>query len=89
QGGILIARTLGATLLGNAVVFWFARNPEDSEARRGIVLGQVISFAIAFILNLLGQLSGVMNTLGWSLVAIFLVLGLGYVYFLLVGSSTS
>jgi len=87
--GILVARFLGATLLGICVFTWSARNPEDSEARRGIVLGQFIHTAIGFILSLLGQLAGLMNPLGWSVVAIYLLLGLGYGYFLLVGPSTS
>ncbi len=64
--GILLARLLGAALLGYAVVAWSARNAEDSEARRGIVLGELIHTAIGFIVILLAQLAGLMNPLGWS-----------------------
>jgi len=87
--GIVLARLMGAMLLGICVFTWFARDPEDSGARRGIVLGQFTHCAIGFIVSLLAQLAGLMNTLGWSLVAIYLLLALGYAYFLLVGPSTS
>jgi len=79
--GILLARLLGAALLGYAVVAWSARNAEDSKARRGIVLGEFIHCAIGFIVTLLAQLSGIFNPLGWSIVAIYLLLALGYGYF--------
>lgn len=79
--GIIVARLLGATLLGISVFTWFARDAEDSEARRGIVLGQFVHTAIGFIVLLVGQLSGLMNPLGWSIVAIYLLLALGYGYF--------
>ena len=37
---------------------------------------------IGFVVSLLGQLSGVMNALGWLVVGLYLVLvGVGYGYF--------
>jgi hypothetical protein len=41
----------------------------------------LISQAVGFVVALLGTLSGVMNVAGWSAVAIYLLLGLGYAYF--------
>ena len=87
--GIVLARLMAAAFLGYAVVTWSARNPEDSEARRGIVLGQFAHCTLGFIVSLLAQLAGLMNPLGWSIAAIYLLLALAYAYFLLVGPSTS
>ncbi|NIV32089.1 MAG: hypothetical protein GWN58_22190, partial [Anaerolineae bacterium] len=71
-------------------VAWFARDAEDSAARRAIVLGFFLTGIIGFIVALLGQLSGVMNTLGWLVVGLYLVLvGGGYGYFQFVKPKTT
>lgn len=88
-GGVIVAQLYGVSLLGYAVLTWFARNAGESEARRAIVLALVISFTIGFIVALLGQLSGVLNALGWSTVAIYLLLALGYGYFQFMKPSAS
>jgi len=80
-GGAIVARLFGAALIGFAVILWFARNVKESEPRRAIVLGFFIEHVIGFIVALLGQLSGVVNNLGWSTVVIYLLLALGFGYF--------
>jgi len=88
-GGLLIARLFGAALLGFAILTWFARNAEQSEARKAIILSLFISDAIGFIVALIGQLSGVVNALGWSTVIVYLLLALGFGYFQFSDRSTS
>ena len=88
-GGIPIARLFGAALLEFALLSWFARNAGDSEARKAIILALFIGEVIGFIVVLYGQLSGVVNALGWSTVAIYLLLALGFGYFQLIKPSTS
>ena len=88
-GGLIVARLFGAALLGFAILTWFARNAEESEARRAIVLALFISEAVGFIVALLGQLSGAVNALGWSTVAIYLLLALGFGYFQFIKRSAS
>jgi len=80
-GGIFMARLYGASLVGNLMLSWFARNAADSEARQAIVLDLFVYDAIGFVVALLAQLSGLMNPLGWSIVVIYLLLALGYGYF--------
>jgi len=49
-----------------------------------IYLSQRIGFksdGVAFVLALMAQLKGVVNSLGWSTVAIYLLLALGFAYF--------
>ena len=85
-----IARLFGAALLIYCFVAWFARDAEDSAARRAIVLGFFLSGIVGFIVSLLGQLSGVMNALGWLVVGLYLVIaGGGYGYFYFIKPDTS
>ena len=81
--GIFVARGNGAGLIGIGLICWFNRSA-DRDALRGITLALFVSDTILLIATLLAQLSGIMNALGWGLLAItlFLVLGLGYFRFL-------
>ncbi|MEE9217379.1 MAG: hypothetical protein V3U32_08090 [Anaerolineales bacterium] len=81
EAGIQVARFFGAALLGYAAITWFARNTEESSARRALVLGLFLGFGIGFVVSLVNQLSGLQNALGWSTVAIYLLFALGYGYF--------
>ncbi len=72
---------LGAAFVGFAVLTWSARNANDSSARRAIVLALLVSDGVGFIVALIGQLADVVNSLGWSTVAIYLLLALGWGYF--------
>ena len=88
-GGLVVARLFGTALLGYAVLTWFARNTEESEARRAIVLALFVSDVVGFIVALVGQLSGAVNALGWSTVVIYLLLALGFGYFQFMKPSAS
>jgi hypothetical protein len=82
-GAAITAREYGAALMGIFILTWFARNAAESVARRAIVLSLFAYDAIAFVAMLLIQLSGGMNLIGWSIVAIYLFFALGFGYFLL------
>ncbi len=71
-------------MLGYGLLTWLARRAEESEVRRAIVLSLIFTFAVGFIVALQGQLSGVVNTLGWFTVALYLFFVLGYGYLQLV-----
>jgi len=88
-GGVVVTRLFGAALFGYAVLSWFARNAGESEARRAILLAMVVGDTLGFILALMGQLSGVVNSLGWSTVVIYLLLAMGFGYFQFMKPSTS
>ena len=51
------------------------------QARRAIVLALFIGNAVGFVVTLIGQLNNVNGALGWSTVAISLLLALGFGYF--------
>lgn len=80
-GGISVVRLFGVALLEFALLSWFVRNAGESEARRAIILALCVGEVVGFIIALFGQLSGAVNVLGWSTVAIYLLLALGFGYF--------
>lgn len=80
-GFALVAQLFGAALIGYAILTWLVRASGDSDARRAIVLALFISDGVAFVLALMAQLRGLVNSLGWSTVAIYLLLALGFAYF--------
>ncbi len=81
--GILLARLLGACLVGIGLICWFDKSA-DRNVLQNITLALFIGDTVGFIGALLAQFSGVLNALGWANVAIwlFLALGLGYFRFL-------
>lgn len=86
--GILMARVVGACLIGIGLVCWFDRSA-DRNALQGITLAFFVGDTVAFIVTLLGKLSGLMNPLGWAIVAIWMFLALGLGYFRFLRSSAS
>ena len=89
KAGTLVAQLFGASLLGFAVLNWFARGVTDREARQAILLANLASDAVGFVMALIGQLAGVANALGWSTVALYLLLALGFAYFQFMKPSTA
>jgi hypothetical protein len=82
-GGVFAAREYGASLIGNLMVTWFARNAIESEARRAIILGLCVYDAIGFVVTLIAQFTGVLGPLGWFAAVIYLFFAVGFGYFLL------
>ena len=81
KAGTLVAQLFGAALIGFAVLNWLARDVTDRGAQQAILLANLISDTVGFVMALIGQLAGVANALGWSTVAIYLLLALGFAYF--------
>lgn len=78
-----IGQLFGTALVGYAVLTWSARSAGDSDARKAIVLAMFVGNGVGFIIALIGQLQRVVNSLGWSTVAIYLILALGFASVLL------
>ena len=82
-GGVFAAREYGASMMGNLMLTWFARNSQESDARWAIVLALFVYDAVGFIIALIAIISGAINSLGWLIVLLYLLLALGFGYFLL------
>jgi hypothetical protein len=76
------AREYGAALIGVLMLTWFARNAEDSIARRAIIINLFVYDAIGFVAMLTLLLSGVMNALGWGVVIIYLFFAITFGYYM-------
>jgi hypothetical protein len=72
-----LGQLFGSALLALAVITWLARNATGAGVR-AIVLGLAIADSVGFVAALMGQLAGVWNALGWSTVAIYLLLALAF-----------
>ena len=81
QYTIFMSRFFGGALVQIGMLVWLARNIVDSLGRRSIVLSGLIGMAIGFGVALCGQMSGVVNALGWSTVAIYALFAIGFAYF--------
>ncbi|HEY6451297.1 MAG TPA: hypothetical protein VIX87_01720 [Steroidobacteraceae bacterium] len=78
---ILMSRFFGTALIQIGLLFWLARSIIDSVGRAAIVLSGLISMVIGFLVALQGELSGVINALGWSTVVLYALFALGFAYF--------
>ncbi len=81
-GGVFAAREYGASLMGNLMLTWFARNSEKSDAQWSIILALCVYDAVGFIITLIAIFTGAINYLGWLVVLIYLFFATGFGYFL-------
>jgi hypothetical protein len=77
----LAGQLFGVELIAVGLLSWFVRNATDSAVLPGIILALLVADVLGLIVTTMGTLSGVLNTLGWSTVIIYLVLVVGYAYF--------
>ena len=81
--GMFTAREYGAALVGTLLLTWFAKGVSAPDARRAILLDLLVYDAIGVVITLHVVVSGVLNMLGWGIVAVYLffAVGSGYVLF--------
>jgi len=86
EGGVYMARLLGQAFILLGLLLWLVRNTKETATRRAFALAVLVGDLIGFVISLQGQLAGTANALGWTTVIIYLVLALGFGYFLLPGN---
>jgi hypothetical protein len=67
----LMSRFFGAALFQWGVALYLVREVRDAAAQRGLVLAGVAGSAAGLAVALMGQLTGLVNAMGWSTVAIY------------------
>ena len=77
---ILLARFFGVQMLMVGLITWLAKDLTDASVRP-IITGSLIGDFVGAVVALMGTLNGVMNAVGWSAVAIYLLIALGFAYF--------
>jgi hypothetical protein len=75
---VLMARFFGSALVQLGLVFYLIRDVSDPTTRRGVVIGSFLGSLAGFVVSLTAQFWGLVNSFGWSSVAIYGVLLLGY-----------
>jgi F0F1-type ATP synthase assembly protein I len=82
--GVYMTQLFGASLISTGIFMWFIRDLSPSDMRRGITAAFFIGDVLGVIITLIMQLDDDVdaNALGWSNVLVYLLLGLGYGYFL-------
>lgn len=83
SGLFYMTRLFGAMFFMLGLMLWFGRNLSELDALRVMVPPVIVGDAIGFVVTLFAQVSGMMNNLGWFVVAIYLVLTVGFGAFLL------
>lgn len=68
---IWLARELGGAVIGYAVLAWMARDVKDPVALKAILWAFFVSWAAGFIVAVLRQASGAVNSFGWGAVIVF------------------
>ena len=86
DGGMFTAREYGAALFGNLFLCWFAKDAIESDVRRAIIIALFVYDLIGFIVTTITVISGVLSTLGWLIVFVYLFFTLGFGYFLVKAS---
>jgi hypothetical protein len=89
DGAIWTTRLVGGSILGFATLMWFGRKSTSVDARRAIALALLIQDTVGFVASMEIQLSGSVNTIGWSSPILYGFLALGYAYFLYIRPSSS
>ena len=83
DSGTFTAREYGAAVIGTLLLTWFAKDVKAADARGAILLDLLVYDAIGMIVTFLVVLSGVLNTLGWAIVVVYLFFTVGSAYLLL------
>lgn len=81
-GGALLAREYGANMTGTLVLAWMARDLGHTSARNPILWYLLVYDGIGFVATTMAMLTGVLNALGWGIVAVYLFIALGSAYVL-------
>ena len=75
---VLMTRFYGAALLAIALMTFHLKNSELTSEVKSVVLALLIYNAIGAIVTIWGQVSNIVNTLGWSIVIIHVFFTIAY-----------
>lgn len=85
EASVWATRLVGGSILGYATLMWFGRRTSSADARMAIAVALLVQDAIGFLASLEIQFSGEMNWIGWSNPNLYLLLAIGYAYFIFIG----
>lgn len=71
--GRFAAREYGAAMIGTLFLTWLAKDVGALNAKRAILLDLLVYDGIGVIITVAAVLTGVLNALGWGIVAVYLL----------------
>ncbi len=80
---VLTTQYFGAALLGLGLMLWFVRDCKETATVRGVLIGNVISDVVGFLVTGWGMIQGLLNATAWSSLVVYALLALGALYLLL------
>jgi hypothetical protein len=83
EASATFARLFGSAIMSFPFLLYFARKSDQSEFKICAVYSLFVYYALSSIFLLKTQLSGQMNSMGWSIVCLHLVFVLWFGYFLI------
>ena len=79
----LVSRLFGAALVAWGAILWSARGFRDEAAVRAVLISTGVAEAISLCFLIQGTLAGMLNSMGWVAVLIYLFGAVGCGYFLM------
>lgn len=89
DAAIWTTRLVGGSILGFASLMWFGRKSDSQGTRRAIAIALLIQDVVGLLASIELQLTGSVNTFGWSSIVLYGFLSIAYVYFLTLGRQQS
>ena len=75
--GLVIYQFWGAALIGLGMLLWFVRSVREPSLQRKFALALFMTNGLSCVMAVRGQFAGA-NTFGWSTVALFFLLTMGF-----------
>jgi hypothetical protein len=75
---LLMSRFFGLALLQVGVTLWILKDTRDPGTQRGLALGGAIGAVVGIVVAFMATRVGMLNAMGWSVVAIYALLVFGY-----------
>jgi hypothetical protein len=78
-----MARFLGVALITLGLVLWFAKDASEASAQRMLSFAMLGGTVLALVVTIIGiAFDGIIRNLGWLVIVVEVVFGLGYVFVL-------
>jgi hypothetical protein len=76
------ARLYGSALVSFPILLWLARGSKSPEFRKAVVYGLFAYYVVSIVILVMAQTAGLMNALGWIVIAMHTALLGWFGYFL-------
>ena len=83
ETSITFARLFGSLIISIPVLLFFVRKSASTEFKRAVVYSIFLYLLISTIILLITQLKGLMNSMGWGIVALHLGFMLWFGYYII------